>query len=104
VAAGLYLLVSVLGARAEDDGLALGLAVLALLAGVGLGACAWGLAVGRRWAGGPVLTWQLLQISVSIGVVTSRWWWLGVLLLLPAVAAGGLALRIGRGGAPTPPG
>src|SRR5262245_48586561 len=78
------------------------LAVLARLVGAGLGACARGLATGRGWARGPVITWQLIQAAVAIqtlrghGAVpmsSTAQWLVGLPLLLGAlVVLGGVLL------------
>ena len=64
------------------------MAALAAVVGVGLGFCARGVAQGRRWTRGPVLTWQLLQAGVGMPLSTSGAWWAGVPLLAAAVLVG----------------
>ena len=76
-----------------DVGTAAAIAVLALLIGAFLAFCARALWRRRRWARGPVVTWQLLTV---LGVVPSlggeRWWPAALVLLLCVVAGGGLFL------------
>ncbi|MEP7762973.1 hypothetical protein [Sanguibacter sp. 25GB23B1] len=63
-------------------GLALALAVAALLVGWLLGACARGLLVGLSWVRGPAMTLQILALLVALSLVQ------GGLRALPAVVAG----------------
>lgn len=72
----------------------LALAAIALVLGVGLAVCAWGVAQGATWTRGPVVTWQLLQAGVGMPVSTSSTWWFGVLLLALSVVVG--VLMAGR--------
>ena len=49
---------------------------------VGLWACAVGARHGRPWVRGPLLTWLLIGIPVSLTMSNSRLWYVGVLLLI----------------------
>jgi hypothetical protein len=84
-----YYVAGVTRRAATDAGAALGAA--ALIAGLGgfLLVCGWALWQGRRWARGPVMTWQLLQIlalATTGGVRT--WWGWAVATLAAAIGAG----------------
>ncbi|NYD23548.1 hypothetical protein [Kineococcus aurantiacus] len=62
--------------------------VCALLFGAGLGFCAWGLLRRATWARSPLVVWQLLQVAAGLPAFSGGTPWLGVLLVLPAVAVG----------------
>jgi hypothetical protein len=59
----------VLRGDATEPGAGLALGALALLVGGFLLLCARGLWHGRRWARGPVVTWQLLQLVLAVPTV-----------------------------------
>jgi hypothetical protein len=80
-----------LGQGAAEAGAATATSLLSALVGAFLLLCARGLWQGRRWARAPVVTWQLLQLTVALPAATGPRWWLGAgLVLLSVVAAGGL--------------
>jgi hypothetical protein len=84
--AGFYA-VGLLGGRATDAGVAGATAALAALLAGFLWLCALALWRGRRWARGPVITWQLLTVlaGVSSGLFRSA---LGAAVLALAVGVG----------------
>ncbi|MFI7586687.1 hypothetical protein ACIB24_06380 [Spongisporangium articulatum] len=59
--------------------------VVGLALAGGLAAAAVGALQGRRWARGPILTWQLVQGGIALSVVFSPTWWVGVPLLAISV-------------------
>jgi hypothetical protein len=61
-------------------------ALLTLLGGLGLLAVARGLAGCRRWARAPALVTQLLVLPVAFGLVQGDRWYVGVPLILWALA------------------
>ncbi len=73
--------------------------VIGLVAGVALAWCARGVLGGARWSRGPIVTWQLVQIGVSMPLALSTAWWLGIplfvvgLVVLGTVAGGRVVLR-----------
>lgn len=94
VLAGLavFLVVETVVSTAAEPGGAVALAGLALVVGVGLGACAYGLVRGLGWTGAPVVTWQLLQAGVAMPLSASERWYVGIPLLAVAVLVLGLLL------------
>jgi predicted branched-subunit amino acid permease len=87
---GLTAVLLVEAIRSEHEGRAsgAGLAVLALIGGVGLAFCARGVARGLSWTRGPLITWQLVQAGVAMPLATTKAWWLGVPPLAAAVVVG----------------
>jgi hypothetical protein len=61
-------------------------ALLTLVAGLGLIAVARGLRRRRRWARAPALVTQLLVLPVGAGLVQSGRWYVGMPLILWALA------------------
>jgi hypothetical protein len=92
VLAGLavFLVVETVVSTAAEPGGALVLAGLALVAGAGLGACAYGLVRGLGWTLAPVVTWQLLQAGVAMSLSASTRWYVDIPLLAVAVLVLGL--------------
>lgn len=87
--AGVSLLTGVTGDG--PPGLTLATAALAAIIAGFLGLSARGLWLGRRWARGPVLTWQLLQAAVSASELARAGGWVAaVLIALSAVVVAGL--------------
>jgi hypothetical protein len=86
VGLAVFLVVETVASTATEPGGALALAGLALLLGVGLGACAYGLFRGLGWSRAPVVTWQLLQAGVAMPLSASERWYVGIPLLGIAVA------------------
>jgi hypothetical protein len=62
-------------------------AALFLVGGLGLLLVARGLLNQRRWARSPALTWQIVLLPVSYGLLQSGLWYVGVPLALTAVLA-----------------
>ena len=58
-----------------------------MLVAVGLLLVARGLLARRRWARSPALTWQIVLLPVSFGLVQSGRWYVGVPLALTALLA-----------------
>jgi hypothetical protein len=85
-----YYVAGVTRQAATDAGAALGAAALIVALGAFLLVCAWALWRGRRWARGPVMTWQLLQILALATTGGLGTWWGWVVVLLAAAVAGGL--------------
>jgi hypothetical protein len=80
--------------EAAVPGSALALGAMALLVGGFLLLCARGLWHGRRWARGPVATWQLLQLAVAVPMVLGPRWALGVPVVAVSLLTGiGLLTR-----------
>ena len=96
LAAAVFLVVEVATSRiskSDHPGAVLFLVALALVLGVGLLACARGVLRGDAWTRGPVVTWQLVQLAISVPLSTSSTaWWAGVPLLAVAVVVGVLML------------
>ena len=95
LAATVASLVAIASATDAERGSTIALAVTVLVLCLGVGLIGWGLLVGRKHLLGAVLTIEVLEIAVSIlafqGVVAGAGsWWIGLVLLLPAVA--GVAL------------
>jgi hypothetical protein len=80
--------------KSDNPGALLFLAALALVLGIGLLACARGVLRGQAGTRGPVVTWQLVQIAVSVPLSSSDVWWAGVPLLAVAVVVG--VLMVGK--------
>jgi hypothetical protein len=81
-----FLVVETFVATAAEPGGAVALAGLALVAGVGLGACAYGLVRGQGWTRAPVVTWQVLQAGVGLPLLRTDAWPVGIPLLAAALA------------------
>jgi len=82
-------------ATPDDRTRALVAALLALAAAVGLALVGRGLARGRRWARAPALVTNLLVLPVAVDLVRGGRWYVGVPLLLWALAV--LALLFAPG-------
>jgi hypothetical protein len=83
-----FYLVLALGPDADEPGAAAATAALAALIGGFLILCARGLWRGRRWARGPVVTWQLLQLAVAVPALTGPGWPVGAVLVGASLLAG----------------
>ena len=101
VGLAVFLVVETFVATAAEPGGAVALAALALVAGAGLGACAYGLVRGQGWTRAPVVTWQVLQAGVALPLLRTDAWPLGIPLL--ATAATVLALLLTGRALPPPP-
>lgn len=86
LAAAVFFVVELAVAEADDRVRAATAALLALLAAVGLGLVARGLARRRRWARAPALVANLLVLPVSFDLVRGGRWYVGGPLLLLAAA------------------
>jgi len=73
---------------ATDVGAAVATAALAGLAGGFLGVCARALWRRQRWARGPVVCWQLLQLLTAATTSFSPRWWIPALLVVASLVAG----------------
>ena len=85
--------VAIATASDTERGVMIALAVTVLLLFVGIAMVGWGLLVGRKHLLGAVLTWQVLVIAISLGAFEGviggpGFWWLGLVLLIPALVAG----------------
>lgn len=84
-AATVYLVVGLL----TEDAVERDAAVWELVAAGAVAAALWAFLPaalrGRRWARGPLLTWQLIGFPVSTSMVNSPMWALGSLLLVCSV-------------------
>lgn len=89
-----YLLVELVTATPSSLASALALLVLTALAAVWLVVIAVNLARGRAWVRAAAIVWQVLQIAVAIGSFQGLFAQpvIGVVLLVPALVAGVLAL------------
>jgi hypothetical protein len=89
-----YLLVELFSATPSSLASALALLVLTGLAAVWLVVIAVNLVRGRAWVRAAAIVWQVLQIAVAIGCFQGLFAQpvIGVLLLVPALVAGLLAL------------
>ena len=56
----------------QFSGLGVSLAAVAAIMAFGIGAFTWGFATHKRFALGGALTWQLMQASVGVWMVTTR--------------------------------
>jgi hypothetical protein len=92
VGLAVFLVVETVVSTAAEPGGAVALAALALLFGVGLGVCAYGLFRGLGWSRAPVVTWQLLQAGVAMPLSASERWYIGIPLLAASVVVLGLSL------------
>jgi hypothetical protein len=88
LAGSVALVVEAVTSDRGNPGATIALAVVVVIVGAGLAFCARGVAQGRRWTRGPVLTWQLLQAGVAMPVSTTRLWWIGVPMLAVAIVVG----------------
>lgn len=87
---GVFLGVESVVAPATDRLAAVVMAVFCLGLAAGLLVLARGVGLGRRWARAPVLVWQVLQASVAVPALSTRWPVGVALLLLCVVAAFGV--------------
>lgn len=93
LALALFLVGEAVLAEAADAGAGAVTAVVAVLFGGFLGICARALWRRQRWARGPVVCWQLLQLlTVVTSSFSERWWIPGLLAVASLVAGVGLLL------------
>ena len=88
LAGAVVLLVEALTSDRDDRAAAIALSAIVLIVGIGLAVCVRGVAAGRRWTRGPLLTWQLLQAGVGMPLSKTHVWWAGVSLLAVAIVVG----------------
>ena len=100
VGLAVFLVVETFVATAAEPGGAVALAALTLVAGAGLGACAYGLVRGQGWTRAPVVTWQVLQAGVALPLLRTDAWPVGIPLLAAAVVV--LALLLSARALPRP--
>jgi hypothetical protein len=79
---GAWVGVALVASDAADRGGAAVEVIFCVLIAAALLGCAWGMLRGRRWARGPVLTWQLLQAAAALPALGQRWYVGAGLLLL----------------------
>lgn len=89
-----FYLVELVVSRPDNVTTALVSAGLALLAGVGLLFVSRGLGRRRRWSRAPALVTQLLLLPVAWDLAHSERWYLGVLLLVAALAGAVLCFLV----------
>ena len=90
LAAAVFFVVELGVADADDRVRAAVAALLALLGAVGLGLVTRGLLRGRRWARAPALVTNLLVLPVAYDLVRGGRWYVGLPLLVLALAVIGL--------------
>ena len=91
-ALGIFVVVEMFVATADDMGTAAAIAGLAFLGAAGLLLVARGLSRGRRWGRAPAVVTQLCLLPVSFDMTRGERWYVGGPLLLWAVAVLVLAL------------
>lgn len=84
--AAAFFVVEVFVATPDDRTRALVAALLALVVAVGMALVARGLAAGRRWARAPALVVNLLVLPVAFDLVRGGRWYVGLPLVLGALA------------------
>jgi hypothetical protein len=89
-AIAVFYLVEIFVATADDRVRAVVTALLAAAAAAGLALVAHGLWRRRRWARAPALVTNLLVLPVAVGLLQGGRWYVGVPLLVWAVAVLGL--------------
>ena len=89
-AVAVFYLVELVVATADDAVRAAVSALLALAAAAGLGLVARGLLQRRGWARSPALVSNLLVLPVAVGLLRGGRWYVGLPLLVWAVAVLGL--------------
>ena len=84
--AGGWLVLEALAERPRGLGIAVGSGVFVLAAGLVLGLLAWGLYQRRRWSRSPVVVLQLLMLPIGYELLERPTTWVGVGMLVSAVA------------------
>lgn len=69
----------------KDLGFAIGSAVFFLAYGIGIGACGWGLLDLRRWARGPTLLIELLNLGLAWSLRGGSTWGAALALAVPSL-------------------
>jgi len=88
LALALFLLGEAVLAEAANAGAGVVTAVVAVLFGGFLAVCARALWRRQRWARGPVVCWQLLQLLTAATTSFSEQWWIPGLLVVASLVAG----------------
>jgi predicted alternative tryptophan synthase beta-subunit len=86
LAVGLYVGVEAIIGRPHDLASAVALALMAVLAGIGILAVGRGLWQVRRWGRAPALLTQIFAVIVAVSMIQSRRQALGAILIVVAVA------------------
>jgi predicted alternative tryptophan synthase beta-subunit len=86
LAVGLYVGIEAIIGRPHDLASAVALAVMAVLAGVGILAVSRGLWQVRRWGRAPALLTQIFAVIAAVSMIQSRRHALGAILIVVAVA------------------
>lgn len=74
-----------LASHHKDLGFGFGAAVFFIVYGVGIGFCGWGLLDLRRWARGPTLLVELLNLGLGWSLRGGSTWGAALALALPSV-------------------
>lgn len=91
LAGALLLIVALIGGFTDDTSMAVFVLVFGGGMGLMLAVMLRNLSRGKRWARGPLVTWQLFQIAVAIPLLQGSTPWIGIaLLLLAAVVLVGM--------------
>lgn len=85
-AGGILLLVALIGGFTDDKSMAVFVLVFGCGMGLVLVLMLRQLLRGKRWARGPLITWQLFQIAVAVPLLQGSTPWIGVVLLGLAAA------------------
>lgn len=84
-AGAILIVIALIGGFTDDTAMA----VFVLVFGAGMGAAVAlmlrNLLRGRRWARGPLITWQLFQLAVAVPLLQGSTPWIGAVLLLLAL-------------------
>lgn len=84
-AGAILIVVALIGGFTDDTAMA----IFVLVFGAGMGAVITimlrNLRRGRRWARGPLITWQFFQLAVAVPLLRGSTPWIGVVLLLLAL-------------------
>jgi len=91
LAGALLLIVALIGGFTDDTSMAVFVLVFGGGMGLMLAVMLRNLSRGKRWARGPLVTWQLFQIAVAVPLLQGSTPWIGIaLLLLAAVVLVGM--------------
>lgn len=91
LAGAILLIVALVGGFTDDTSMAIFVLVFGGGMGIVLAIVLRQLSRGKRWARGPLVTWQLFQLAVAIPLLQGATPWIGiVLLVLAALVIGGL--------------
>ncbi len=91
LAGALLLIVALIGGFTDDTSMAVFVLVFGGGMGLMLAVMLRNLSRGKRWARGPLVTWQLFQIAVAVPLLQGSTPWIGIaLLILAAVVLVGM--------------